>query len=143
MNRPVHVSHHRVSGCTLCRVNSNPERIADAERIARTLREQVAQGIYRPGDEIPAAGLTARAMLVNPHRIHEAYGRLCAEGILADFGDERRIVRAEGPALAQAWLARRAREEARATVRRFRSWGLDATRIKDLIDEVLQEETLR
>jgi DNA-binding transcriptional regulator YhcF (GntR family) len=51
-------------------------------QIAATIREQVHQGVLRPGDELPSVRELARELGINLHTVRHAYQILQSQGVI-------------------------------------------------------------
>ena len=52
-------------------------------QIADAVREDIAAGVFRPGDTIPSIRAAALALLVNPNTVQRAYDLLEREGLIS------------------------------------------------------------
>lgn len=106
-------------------------------QIMEQIREHVACGLLRAGEQMPSVRQVADALAVNQNTILKVYNELCREGVLRvergsgtfvseGFGGERQKARIVGEALEQA-------------VAKGRRLGVGLDEMKQLLEEAYQK----
>ena len=72
------------------------DRLPLYQRLADTLRERIAERVYRPGDPFPSENDLAAEYKVAPGTVRQALGQLTREGILERFHGTGTFVRRPG-----------------------------------------------
>lgn len=99
-------------------------------QLAGSLRADIARGILRVGDRIPAAKEVAQALQINVHTVLRAYQELREEG-LVDIRRGRGVIVTDAAAALAALHA-----DALALVTRANKVGVSADALAALIKEV-------
>ncbi len=80
------------------------ERLPRYQRVADQLRQEIADGVRRPGDRMPSENLLADQYALAPGTIRQAVTQLVSEGVLERFQGKGTCVRR--PSFDQArWLS--------------------------------------
>lgn len=69
------------------------ERLPRYQRVADQLREEIAQGVRRPGDRMPSENVLADQYSLAPGTIRQAVSQLVSEGVLERFQGKGTFVR--------------------------------------------------
>jgi GntR family transcriptional regulator len=109
-------------------------------QLADQIRARCASGAWGPGDRLPSVRELARDVAVNQNTVLRVYERLTAEGLLVRRHGDGTYVAERLPA-GQLRAERDAlRDDVVRLVRRARALGVDASRLRRLIDHAIAEE---
>ena len=107
-------------------------------QLANQIKEQVSQGILKPGDELPSVRDVAQSLGINLHTVRGAYLRLRDEGLIdLRLGRKARITRQ--PPAVEKDSAGNLKPRIRELITDALLKGLAPDDIRDLVSEVLDD----
>lgn len=107
-------------------------------QLANQIKEQVNQGILRPGDELPSVRDVAQSLGINLHTVRSAYSRLRDEGLVdLRLGRKARITRE--PPVAEKKTGESIKSHFRELITDALLKGLSPDDIRRLVNEVLED----
>ncbi len=113
--------------------------LAIYEQIARQVKFAVAHGALRSGDLIPSVRELAQTLAVNPNTVARAYRDLQADGVVEPLRGEGLRIARQAPERCRKERTKLLKERLKVAILECRRGGLDATEIRSLIHDVLQE----
>ena len=110
------------------------------EQIRRCIRQAIAIGEVRPGDELPSVRQLAADLGIHWNTVARAYRRLRDEGLLAIGRGRGAFVRTRSPAKHRDSpdLRRRVDEKVREALTEARLGGLSLSKVEELIKNHLR-----
>lgn len=108
------------------------------QQIIDGLREAMAAGAYRPGEMLPSQRELAARVKVNPNTVHRAYDELEREGLVHARRGLGMFVTHRAGRSALLGAEEQVRQAMILAVRRGRSAGLSADRLRELFNQVVE-----
>lgn len=113
------------------------ERLDIERQVVLNVCLDIARGVWKPGDALPAPSSLAQERILNPHIVESAFSRLAQFGLMTHTPDGAFVVAQDAVAVARTQLLAATREEVRDLVHRLRQAGVPAADI----DQIWREAT--
>lgn len=107
------------------------------DQIVRQVTFAVAQGAVRPGERIPSVRDLAKQLAVNPNTVARAYRELQGAGVVETVRGMGLEVANGATAACKTQRERLVRERLRGVIVEAERSGLDADRIRSIVEEEL------
>jgi GntR family transcriptional regulator len=104
------------------------------EQICQSICREISLGTYKEGDRIPAARALAKELGLNPNTVAKAYGILEREGIIYSVAGRGCFI-----AKHKTEVDDRLTNDFRELTDRLLASGIEAPRLKEIIDEQAEE----
>jgi len=107
-------------------------------QILSAVKDQVRQGLIKPGDELPSVRELADSLGVNLHTVHRAYQRLRDEGIiLLRLGQKARVAPLRALPASREEVDKVLVARLRELITESFHLGMTPDGFRDLVDELL------
>ncbi len=121
----------------LIKVDDNDPRPIYAQ-IVSDVKDQIRQGMLRPGDELPSVREMADLLGVNLHTVHRAYQKLRDQGVLRfRLGQRAKVAELRSSPVDEEQIRLQVAEPLARLITEAYHLGLSATDFREMVEEML------
>jgi len=125
----------------LIKVDENDPRPIYAQ-IVSDVKDQIRQGMLRPGDELPSVREMAELLGVNLHTVHRAYQKLRDQGVVRfRLGQRAKVSQLRSSPVDDEQIRLQIAEPLSRLITEAYHLGLSASDFKDMVEELLNEDS--
>lgn len=123
----------------LIKVDDNDPRPIYAQ-IVSDVKDQIRQGMLRPGDELPSVREMADLLKVNLHTVHRAYQKLRDQGVIRlRLGQRAKIAELRHRPVDDEQILRQVAEPLARLITEAYHLGLSKSDFKEMVNEMLED----